>query len=444
MARYFPNGALDTSFGVNGRVRTPVRSNQDVARSLVILPDGKILVGGSSQDDSEVSEFVVVRYNVNGSIDTTFNGDGKAFPDISGTFDVTSEVAYDLALRDDGKIIIGGYYDADPGPNDNWDFAYAQLNPTGSVDYSNNSPGINSVSFATPNDKALAVAVDSQHRVILGGHVSIGGRLYVALTRLLPDGTFDTAFSDDGRIVDTIGDGDAQIDEIVLQPDGKLLVSGFATFNGSRRPFLTRYDEQGNVDGRFGIGGYFIADVANIAAPVPMALAIDGSIVAAVSPDNPGSHYDFAIAKLFGDVPLITSHFPITIDEDLEDVEVNVHHLFNDLTDDDDEMVYSIRYSSIDDLFSGSTYDPTTGILTITTHENANGVSQLVVAATDRSGLSTEYTVQVTVRPVNDPPIHILPAGPFIVDEDTPITLGHDLGLSLQVDDVDGETGLAP
>ncbi len=82
--RYNTNGSLDTSFDGDGRVTTPIGASQDIAESIVIQSDGKIVVAGRSSNGSN-DDFAVVRYNSNGSLDTSFDGDGKQTTSI-GTF----------------------------------------------------------------------------------------------------------------------------------------------------------------------------------------------------------------------------------------------------------------------------------------------------------------------------------------------------------------------
>jgi uncharacterized delta-60 repeat protein len=76
LARYNSDGSLDTAFDGDGKVTTAVGSFDDYANSVAIQSDGKIVVAGSSYNGSN-THFALSRYNSDGSLDTTFDGDGK-------------------------------------------------------------------------------------------------------------------------------------------------------------------------------------------------------------------------------------------------------------------------------------------------------------------------------------------------------------------------------
>ena len=98
LARYEPDGSLDPSFGQNGRVTTDLGASEG-ANALVLQPDGKLVVAGESGGD-----FALARYNPDGSLDTSFSGDGIVTTDFAGWGDV----AYAVALQDDGRIVAAG------------------------------------------------------------------------------------------------------------------------------------------------------------------------------------------------------------------------------------------------------------------------------------------------------------------------------------------------
>src|SRR5947199_876603 len=132
VARYNPDGTLDKTFGVGGKVQTDFPGLAAVASSVVIQPDGKIVVaGGAFPLFTFLGDFKVVRYNPNGSLDTSF-GDGGI---VTTTFPEGS-YAFALALQSDGKIIAAGtvFVDFNPGDMSDTDFALARYNPDGSLD----------------------------------------------------------------------------------------------------------------------------------------------------------------------------------------------------------------------------------------------------------------------------------------------------------------------
>src|SRR6266540_155863 len=122
LARYNPDGSLDTSFGAGGKVTTPIGA----ANALVLQPDGKLVAAGSN--NISPSDFVLVRYNPNGSLDTSFGGDGKVTTAIG-----FGARAFALALQPDGKLVAAGMgWTGSTG----FESALVRYNPDGSLDTS--------------------------------------------------------------------------------------------------------------------------------------------------------------------------------------------------------------------------------------------------------------------------------------------------------------------
>src|SRR5438034_454509 len=102
LARYHSDGSLDASFGTGGKQTTEFSGYQDTATGMTIQPDGKIILAGTSRsaDGADNSDFALARYNPNGGLDSTFGAGGKVTTDLMGLFDHASAVA----LQPDGKI----------------------------------------------------------------------------------------------------------------------------------------------------------------------------------------------------------------------------------------------------------------------------------------------------------------------------------------------------
>lgn len=104
VVRYNPDGSLDASFGSGGVVTTDLGRPRERCSSVAFQTDGKILVAGYSETDSSDARFAVVRYLTNGILDPSFNGNGK----VTSSFGNDSE-AFGLAVQNDGKILLGGW-----------------------------------------------------------------------------------------------------------------------------------------------------------------------------------------------------------------------------------------------------------------------------------------------------------------------------------------------
>jgi len=126
-ASSFADGSLDTTFGTGGIVTTNIAigSSADYARSIAIQPDGKIVIVGES-DQGSSRDFAVLRYNANGTLDTTFSEDGKVTTDINNS---AEDYARSVAVQSDGKIIVAG----DSSQVGSTDFTVVRYNSTSSA-----------------------------------------------------------------------------------------------------------------------------------------------------------------------------------------------------------------------------------------------------------------------------------------------------------------------
>jgi uncharacterized delta-60 repeat protein len=229
LVRHNPDGSLDASFGDGGRQIGAVDDTTlpvAPARDVVVQDDGKILVAGGQG---------VTRYNIDGSPDTNF----EPVP--------TSEVNA-VALQEDGKVVVGGYgFDDDLRAN----FLVARYNPDGSLDAAFGNGGIqltNLGSFAI----AHAVAVQEDGKIVVAGlgATGEGGQTGAALVRYEPDGSLDSGFGDQGRVV-TDPSGAWIVNDLAVQEDGRIVAVGQSGTDFA----LARYGADGSLDASFGEGG---------------------------------------------------------------------------------------------------------------------------------------------------------------------------------------------
>jgi uncharacterized delta-60 repeat protein len=285
VARYLPNGRLDTSFGGTGRVVTPVgQGTTATARSIAVQPDGKIIVAGSAYvNDSRLIDFAVVRYNVDGSLDTTFDGDGKA------TFDVTnsvssSDTAYSVDVQPDGKIVLGG---TTGGSGTFSDAALVRCNPDGSLDTSFNKTG--KVILRLPDYEGIrAIKIQPDGKIAAVGNTgkftSTSGGSFInddfLVMRFNSGGSLDTTFDTDGiAVVIWSSFADTAVD-IALQPDGKIIAAGNYSRSQNRyNPALARLNADGSLDSTFGTGGKATTLVETDSSTQAVVLQSDGKIV---------------------------------------------------------------------------------------------------------------------------------------------------------------------
>jgi len=234
LARYLPNGALDPSFGSNGTVTTAFDSSVNAAATdLALQPDGKIVVAGYS-DGSGSYDFALARYLPTGALDPSFSGDGKVTTAFGSS---TYDIATDLALQLDGKIVVTGFSGPSPA-SDTQAFALARYLPNGALDISFSGDGKVTTSFASGSyDGALALAIQPNGKIVVAGYSGANGissDITFALARYLPNGALDISFNGDGTVSGIYGEARA----LAIQPhDGRLVVAG-----ASRGDFtLARY-----------------------------------------------------------------------------------------------------------------------------------------------------------------------------------------------------------
>ena len=243
LLRYNSDGSLDSSFGVGGEVITDINSNSDdFASSITVLEDGKILVGGISENGN-LYNFTLVRYNSNGSLDTSFGTNGIVTENV-GSQDIGS---YPIVKIDaDGKILFGGTRSyAQNLPNQS-DFVLFRYETNGARDVSFGEGGMVTTNIGEQDIMGDIVVLANKRIVVAGGTNND-----FALIRYNSNGTLDDTFGNNGQVTTDIeGSLDFAVGAIV-QADGKILLGGFAEGCGSNFAFV-RYTDTGSVDTSFG------------------------------------------------------------------------------------------------------------------------------------------------------------------------------------------------
>jgi uncharacterized delta-60 repeat protein len=303
VVRYNTDGSLDTSFGTGGIVLTAFGTTGffDAANAVVLQADGRIVVAGQTNANGTGNDFAVVRYNVDGSLDTTFGVDGRAWANFSGS---STDNGFAVALATDGGIFVAGSSNVS-GSGTGTDFAVARFTSSGVLDTGFDGDGLVRISFnGTSVDVASAVALDASGRIILAGFSLLGTQDF-AVVRLSASGALDAGFDGDGRVV--TGFAAASTDNaaaVVVQSDGRILVAGF-TGPSSSGPFdfaLARYNDDGSLDATFGTGGLVTTNFNGSSNDVAKAMALqsDGKIIAAGYSNGAGTGDDFAVARYIG------------------------------------------------------------------------------------------------------------------------------------------------
>ncbi|HLO48989.1 MAG TPA: DUF4347 domain-containing protein, partial [Kamptonema sp.] len=194
IARFNSNGTPDTSFDTDGKVSTDILGGTDSGNAIALDSSGKILFAGYANNVGG-NQFAVVRYNTNGSLDTTFDTDGKVTtPSING-----DDVGNVIAIDSSGKIIVGGY--ANTGSN--LDFSLVRYNTNGSLDTTFGTGGRVTTAIGGGNDVIKGIVIDSSGKILVTGDTD-NGNLDFVLARYNSDGSLDTTFGTGGKVTTAI------------------------------------------------------------------------------------------------------------------------------------------------------------------------------------------------------------------------------------------------
>jgi uncharacterized delta-60 repeat protein len=232
---------LDPTFGSGGKVvSSPDGSEMIQSTAMALQTDGKIVMVGSRVVASTYSTFVVARYNPDGSLDTTFGNNGWN----SVTFGAGYEFAASVAIQADGKIVVGGTIRNIVNNVQFRDFAIVRFNSDGLIDTTFDSDGKVIVSYddlitVNYHEYFDVLKVGSDGKIVVAGHAIFGGigdRFIFA--RLNADGSLDSTFGTGVRLVEVenLFSNYDQIDDLIILPDGKFVVAArFNNFSGSFR-----------------------------------------------------------------------------------------------------------------------------------------------------------------------------------------------------------------
>ncbi len=292
MARYMPDGSLDQSFGVDGRVATVEYAPgfASAGSDAALQPDGKILLMGQSPEG-----FSVRRYTSSGVLDTTFGNAGTAV--VSAT---AYEEGYSIAIQPDGKILgAGGDYDY----FSNYRAAILfRLNADGSVDTSFGSAGTGLITIEN-GTWGSKVFTQADGKIRFAGNFYAAGQNRITLARFNTDGTPDVTFGSGGFISHKVGQGESDMSSSVLQPNGKLVIAGRNFGVPGGQGYVARFNADGSQDMYFGAEG--VLNYSSFAAETVLIQA-DGKIVLTGSGIDNGVR-GFAVMRLTPDGSLDTT-----------------------------------------------------------------------------------------------------------------------------------------
>jgi len=307
LVRFNPDGSIDSTFGGNGNgiVTSGINNFADYATSAALQGDGKIIIAGYQSNGHDL-DFMLARFSADGIPDNNFGGgDGIVTTDVSGHR--TNDRAYSVAIQNDGNIIIAGSSDEENS------FAAARYKSDGSPDASFGSNGIALTSVGSDtgrNNIGYSIAIQNDGRIIIGGRSKNDNVVHITLLRYKSNGKPDSTFDDDGIVVTDLRNNADVRSVFPYHADGeneKILAAG-TFFNGDDLDIvLTRYNADGSPDAAFGTGGVLIIPRAKsnqtaFAADYQID-PINGRVrkIITAGYSFDGDNIDFALASLNGD-----------------------------------------------------------------------------------------------------------------------------------------------
>ncbi|MFB7512640.1 calcium-binding protein [Streptomyces sp. NPDC056144] len=291
VARYFPNGALDTAFGEGGLVRVQEFGGSADGADIAVMGDGRIVAAGKGAGGG----FALVRLLADGSLDPSLGGDGAVVAGFTPTSPQDGGgIARRMELQPDGKIVSVGYVG-----NTAFDIGVARYLPDGTLDTSFSNDGMVTADFGG-TEFGNAISVQPDGKILAAGSGGAG----FALLRYHANGTPDATFGTGGRTsVAFPGDGGLPY-AMALQTNGKIVLAGRADDPNSSEANdfgVARFNSNGTIDTGFAGDGFAVTGFNDFDEARGVLIQPDGKIVAA----GYGAGFAFALARFEGgDAPV--------------------------------------------------------------------------------------------------------------------------------------------
>jgi uncharacterized delta-60 repeat protein len=271
VTHFTPNGDLDTHFGTNGTLTSASSFRYANIFSMGVLGDGKIVTAGSGYTTD--TDYVVRRYNADGTFDTNFGTNGTATVNVG-----KRDLLHEMMLQPDGKILFVGESTDWPSPV----YSLVRLNANGSPDTSFSGDGIVTVSTGTDyNYMPDAMALQADGKIVVGAWNTLQDTAGFKLLRYATDGSLDPSFHGTGSVTfkaDWFRGAD--LEAISIQKDGKILALGNAhDASQTAYTFIARFLSDGTIDETFGNKGVAQAAQPGSARTTGLLVQADGKIV---------------------------------------------------------------------------------------------------------------------------------------------------------------------
>jgi uncharacterized delta-60 repeat protein len=276
-------GTIDSSFGINGKVilslygSTAQQYTSNSAYSIGLQSNGKIVIAVYQNPNTD--SFVVVRFTVNGVVDSSFGNNGVARILINHSSRTSC-----LFIQPDDKILVGG--NTDQSTN----MALARLTPNGSIDSSFGSNGKQVISFTEiyQLEYLSGIAMQSDGKIVIAGYFyNPNNKTSATLARFKLNGALDSSFGVNGKVIQNIfPTGSVYANGLAILPNDKILITGSADSSNNQFTLLMRYTRNGLPDSSFGKNGFTLTNADNFHHGVDADLYASSGSDIAIQADN--------------------------------------------------------------------------------------------------------------------------------------------------------------
>jgi len=298
--RLLPDGTPDTDFGTNGVFTYELDYEADIY-SAVLTSEGKIILVGSTTD-YQTYRLLLIQLNADGTLDNTFGTNGVVTGHISLPTENTEDQAYDVSLDALGNILVCGSSDDlnyVPRP------VVVRFTPSGVLDTTFGTDGVATIPVLTVGSNSFkGIVVQPDGKIVASGYFGNTELWYVMLVvRFETDGTLDPTFGDAGIVKYNYGNVDDEGEDLKLLPDGSILVAGITvTQSYNYSALLAKFTPSGQLDSTFGTNGTVKEDLANFDYAANLEAMSDGTIImSGTSGVGPPNGFDLAVWKYNAD-----------------------------------------------------------------------------------------------------------------------------------------------
>lgn len=274
LIRYNSNGSPDTSFGTGGKILVTLPNASITIPIIVLKPDGKFIVVAKWGPSSGQVKLILLGFNADGSTDTTYGTGGTTITSFPG-----NNNASDAKLLSDGKLLVSGSWEGAA-------YCLARFNADGTVDTTFGTKNGYTRTILNGTGQTTSLVLQPDGKILMSGYftTSFTNPFDYILFRYNANGMLDTSFDGDGYAITDFSTNYDYAFTLLLQPDGKIVSAGHATTGGVGGFAMIRYNSDGSLDAGFGTGGKAVTTFAGgmpQAAEYPAVLMANGKIVIA-------------------------------------------------------------------------------------------------------------------------------------------------------------------